>query len=224
MACEVQTGYSLYECKQEVEDPFSAKAIIEAKSPPSHDLADFELKKHTYSHDLESLWWLILWIITSLIGYPESYSDAYVYFGKNDKMKRMHLLTHGGLPVLEPRVEGFRWPLNKVRAVLIRGYRGRVPWADIEKLYTYKGVSVVFLDFFAKIKECPGDWESVELRDPRGRSLHAIADAADSAPGTGTTQPNSKKRKDRTRDDNSEQGAGARADGPGPSKKTRNSS
>lgn len=228
MACEIQSALSLFEPSQKPADPFN-----DCNAPSDDTDAGYlhVVQKHTYSHDLESLWWLILWIITSLIAHRESYANAYVYFRQNDVMRRTWLLKNGGLPVLDPRVAEFRTPLNNVRSVLWAGYQARDPRTDIETLATYKGVTRTFVRFFAEMNKSRDKWGSVTLREPASQSVQSAAYAAGVPQGSAATvQSDSRKRKEREEDGKGEVGVGRATrpptvkapEAPGPEKRTRN--
>ncbi|KAJ3521921.1 hypothetical protein NMY22_g12106 [Coprinellus aureogranulatus] len=201
MACEIQSSRVMYRAPVLPRGDLSLKEYysrIRARSPVPTKVA-----KHTYAHDSESLWWLILYIVTLHIGHEESYCNAYKYFHEHDvytsrssmSSEREDLLERGGLPIFHPDLTLICAALEEVCDIIRYGYNQRHPGKQIQDLTTYADTCSVFPAFFEIINKERAIWGPVKLY-PIGHIAPA-QQAAESAvtPPPETTQSGSKKRK-----------------------------
>lgn len=230
MAWEIHSSTSLFD-----DEPIPDNASRRRQPPTSVDTNHVDLKvtKHTCAHDLESLWWLVLFIVTNFIAHQESYAHAWAYFEGNDFAARLWLLSGGGLPVLHPDLSDFVRPLKDVRNILRSGYRKINPAVEPLNLRGFAGACATYLDFFRHIKKSEASWQPIPLlhSSTESKAVETPA-AANVAQASNAANTNMKKRKRRTKLDTREPprrssrlaakaDAKSQVDEPGPSKKAR---
>ncbi|KAJ3516638.1 hypothetical protein NMY22_g14153 [Coprinellus aureogranulatus] len=248
MAVEIQSSESFYETKDDRKNDKDRNMKVPAGFLKPQQHQPLQVKKHTYTHDIESLWWLVVWILTNHVGHEASYRAAYRYFQQNDVAKRRVLLKNGdvkaGLPILHRDLSAFCEPLVGVATVLVDDYKHRNPSTDLENLDMYMDACSVFAHFFGAVnrQEHRAVWETMKLypifTPPEPAPVQAVVEPA---PSSLATQSTSKKRKAeqvqdigpaevvpqsqslrRSTRNKSTTKASAKVDKPGPSKKQRN--
>lgn len=234
MAWEIQSALSLFDDEPRSDNLSRRRKSMEGGGDNRQLAVDLNgVKTHTYAHDLESLWWLIIWIACCLIGHHESYSHASVLFIGSNNGPRLRILSGGGLPVLHPDLEGFVRPLKDVRNILMAGYRKRNPAAKPEVLKNFSGACSTYLDFFDTIRKSQATWGFIPLNPaPNGNEVVDTLGAANATQVSGATQSHSKKRKVVAKPSAKETSrgstqlaatipSGSKPDEPGPSKRAR---
>ncbi|KAJ3536833.1 hypothetical protein NMY22_g5861 [Coprinellus aureogranulatus] len=153
MACELLTSESLYSSRNQKRDR-DRRGIAGYPKRRPHLSAVVEM--HTYAHDTESLWWIILWILTNHVRHEDSYRAASCYFQQSDVDRRRRLFQYTGgiaLPILHPDLRDFLWLLEGVANVLLGGYEDRHPKTEINELYAYISSCAIFCCFFEDANE-----------------------------------------------------------------------
>jgi hypothetical protein len=192
MAWELQTSHTLYigECWQGGTERRTFQELLRVASQKNDRAAtpiSTGVKKHTYAHDFESLFWLLLWILTNHTGHHESYYAARAYFQENTPTARRCLLDLGGLPIRHPQLSEVVGVLDDVREALVLGYRARHPETDIEKLGTYETVYDAHAYFFSAVNKegIRPMWAHLKLYPAYNETAWAVESAADVAQQSG---------------------------------------
>lgn len=124
---------------------------------------------HTYQHDMESLWWLALWISMCMVGHAaSSIAAGHVFRDIGAPMqKRSNIFLHhfefvelirNCIIELYPIGNA----LGDMRILLVHHYQTREPSA-IDKDVSYGKVLAGFVDFFRKIKQTEAVWGPVKI-------------------------------------------------------------
>ncbi|KAF6758604.1 hypothetical protein DFP72DRAFT_887661 [Ephemerocybe angulata] len=124
---------------------------------------------HTFFHDIESLYWLILWIITSRVGCDASEAAAQIVFTSRPTPARYNVLR-GGIPAsvasrLHDSVKPIASALEKLQFRLFQDYFRNTPDMRLDPL-NYSPICAVPLIFFHTIKAFRESWASLHLQRP----------------------------------------------------------
>jgi hypothetical protein len=132
---------------------------------------------HTYQHDLESLFWLILWIVLARVGHQQSIDAAFAIFqeGHSTQFARGRTLKDGFTPALQDSfhvdTHKIRDELGAIRRQLYRAYKMRSP-QDMQDIASYSLVCGQYLEFFRRINEPLNReaWSGLAIVPPANRS------------------------------------------------------
>ncbi|KAF5334124.1 hypothetical protein D9611_014900 [Ephemerocybe angulata] len=124
---------------------------------------------HTFFHDIESLYWLILWIITSRVGCDASEAAAQIVFTSRLIPARYNVLR-GGIPAsvtsrLHDSVKPIASALETLQFRLFQDYFRNTPDMRMDSI-NYAPICAVPLIFFHNIKAFRESWASLCLRRP----------------------------------------------------------
>ncbi|KAF6758220.1 hypothetical protein DFP72DRAFT_188949 [Ephemerocybe angulata] len=124
---------------------------------------------HTFFHDIESLYWLILWIITSRVGCDASEAAAQIVFTSTPTPARYNVLR-GGIPAsvtsrLHDSVKPIASALEELQFRLFQDYFRNTPDMRMDSI-NYAPICAVPLIFFHTIKAFRESWASLCLRRP----------------------------------------------------------
>lgn len=174
MAYEIQASESLYEPPLRTGDRGAFKA--RQKRPGTAHQGVVGVRQHTYQHDLESLWWLLLWIILTRIGYQKSRDAALNIFQetRTPTAERRIVITKGFTPSLfdcfHPDTNVLREEMVDLRESIYSYYKLRGP--DIlEDIATYSALCSEYISFFDVINEPlkRSQWAGFPINPPSGR-------------------------------------------------------
>lgn len=150
-------------------------------------------KVHTYQHDIESLWWLTLWIVMCNVGHDPSAQKAEPVFRKRVAMTsaRERVFLEVGrftalIGTLRPELRTFGPILNFIRLLLLTCYTNRKP-QNIGVENTYAQVMACHLQFFEHLEKSRDHWGAVDIspKSPRP-SAAVVATTAASFSASGT--------------------------------------
>ncbi|TEB35798.1 hypothetical protein FA13DRAFT_1811462 [Coprinellus micaceus] len=151
MAYEIQTHAPLYDPQE-----FEAESLGYLTRLQTGTCEPVQM--HTYQHDLESLFWLILWIVLARIGHQQSIDAAFAIFqeGHSTQFARGRTLKDGFTPALQDSfhvdTHKIRDELGAIRRQLYRAYKMRSP-QDMQDIASYSLVCGQYLEFFRRINE-----------------------------------------------------------------------
>ncbi|KAG2018753.1 other/FunK1 protein kinase [Coprinopsis cinerea AmutBmut pab1-1] len=144
----------------------------ETKATENNELMPIDTPvTHNYEHDLESIWWLVLWLITMRVDHEPSYTAADdIFTGTVPPSAERITAFIGGLPrelkeSLHPDLQSLFHPLESFRQRLVAGYEDRHP----DNLYHpqhYSPECAAFAAFWKEIKRGGDQWRKVELKSP----------------------------------------------------------
>ena len=205
MAYEIQTQAPLYDRHGSGSDSEWLSDDAEA----DRDLLAVQM--HTYQHDLESLFWLLLWIVLTRLGHQESIDSALNIFQETqDAVARGRTLMDGFAPDLQdsfhPDTHKIRDGLGAIRRQLYRAYKKRSP-QKMQDIASYSRVCGQYINFFSGLNKSMNwaDWAGLAIVPPANRPrakeenfLEFMVDADSDSRGThprSIAQSESRKRK-----------------------------
>ncbi|EAU89819.2 other/FunK1 protein kinase [Coprinopsis cinerea okayama7 len=127
-----------------------------------------------YQHDLESLWWIVLWIVTMRVrqNLPRRFGEAMFLSeaGMRNGLARTTLFSECiadddmFLESLPPSLESLAVPLENLRYDLYAAYTSRNQEDRINDIGTYSYImGRAFTLFFDDVGNSRSEWESVDL-------------------------------------------------------------
>ncbi|KAF5324780.1 hypothetical protein D9611_004064 [Ephemerocybe angulata] len=124
---------------------------------------------HSFFHDIESLCWLILWIITSRVGCDASRVAAQMVFTSTPTVERYKVLRHGIPESVGSTLHGSAKPiasaLEKLQFRLFHDYSRNTPDMRLDPK-SYAPICPIPLMFFDTINAFRASWASVCLQRP----------------------------------------------------------
>ncbi|KAG2018747.1 other/FunK1 protein kinase [Coprinopsis cinerea AmutBmut pab1-1] len=126
---------------------------------------------HNYQHDLESLWWMVLWLVTMRTNYQKSFDAVRpIFSGSNPASEeRKDCFTQGIAKEISdkfhPSTENFVSSLETLRRVLLNGYKSRHP-EDLCNPEQYSDVCSWFPFFFGEMEKDRDVWGPLPLSNP----------------------------------------------------------
>jgi len=198
---------------------FMAIEILElrylAVAPDSSDSESFEKQTvetertpqvvHNFQHDLESVWWILLWTITCRIAHPPSQAYAKTIF---DNSMRSSLQRYDALAepltrtlrtVLKESLSEFSVYMESMRKYLLKQYRRRYGIEKLNNPRSYTRIHHLFRGFFMLLEEEKDlHWHSdepllgsVELAEApaTGDDTTAVSGSDSAQPGEQPTRP-----------------------------------
>ncbi|KAF4623082.1 hypothetical protein D9613_001538 [Agrocybe pediades] len=161
---------------------------------------------HNFQHDLESLWWIILWTLTCRVKFDDSQGFGKRIFANSlfTTLQREQVFKEVGAnpwgPVLKPDVRALVVPFRKLQRGFVSCYKGlqlRDGSAMLKKP-SYVSIYHNFHLFFRSLPE--GIWRQVELINPthnrptgakRTLTDAGFADLGEQDEGSGSPTPES---------------------------------
>lgn len=177
MAYEIQASEMLWE-PPVPEDIFKYTGRREDKAASSPEIST--IGAHSYQHDLESLFWLLLWIVLTRTGHRPSIKASLDVFqdSRGPTTERRLLLTKGFSTTLvksfHPDTVDFMEELGRLRLFLYWQYRKREPERMLD-VSTYSCVCAGYIRFFSFTDEpsVRTRWAGLPLVDPSDRHQEA---------------------------------------------------
>ncbi|PPQ83635.1 hypothetical protein CVT24_005369 [Panaeolus cyanescens] len=133
-------------------------------------------------HDLESVWWVLLYIVTSCVYHPPSLTYAAKYFGYNETANRHHLIVSGN-PVLfstfMPELGAFAMRLPEVASTMYDLYTQRNGDQNAQKPDAYAGIHIHFYNTLATLPP-QRPWRYIKVGVPVQQPSQPAPQAVDS--------------------------------------------
>ncbi|EAU81605.2 other/FunK1 protein kinase [Coprinopsis cinerea okayama7 len=169
MAHELLASAVLYEPKTTRPTKYFAPGEILPEREPKQGLKRAVM--HNLQHDLESIWWMALWLSTMRTDLQDAYYAAKPIFQGSITLstERYNCFTLGFgdefQAKMDPSLQNIITELDELRDLLLSEYRGRHP-DDACDLRKYSDACAGFLNFFAFINPSVGTWGPLALKDP----------------------------------------------------------
>lgn len=145
---------------------------------------------HNYQHDLESIWWILLWIVTSRIGHPDSDNMVAKYLNHDvrDFANRILLFSFGLTTIADSLHKDIAnaflpWGLETLRDSLYRAYLMRTVLGRLEVPESYSAIQVRFSQVLRAIRDAPGPWRGIPLRKDYTAMNERLVTLQDQIPG-----------------------------------------
>ncbi|KAF6758221.1 hypothetical protein DFP72DRAFT_1005947 [Ephemerocybe angulata] len=172
MAYEIQSSDLI--CPLDHRKLEKPRSVVWGPPPPDRESAaseiSFKTVVHTVLHDIESLWWLILWIITSRVSCEASKIAMKAIFRVTNapSAARTNLLK-GFMPNwvqksgLHDRVKRIGFELDEFREHLYANYFQNTPKMRLDRS-NYADICAIPLIFFQNIETSREAWDSLPLQ------------------------------------------------------------
>ncbi|KAF5316801.1 hypothetical protein D9619_006198 [Psilocybe cf. subviscida] len=137
------------------------------KAPQSGQTVD-----HNFQHDLESVWWILLWIITCRVHYELS-AKAVSRFFRHDindfdgRSRAFEKAMHAVKRVLHSDLKGIGSLVECLRAEMHRDYIVRAIVGHLELPESYSNIHALFSTEFREIQAKQGPWKNMKLEHKR---------------------------------------------------------
>lgn len=171
MAHEILAGTTLFEQQLEQFDQVDVTPLV-------------PVMVHTYQHDVESLWWLQLWIIMCKVDHAPSAIAAEPVFREHGAptTERLNAFqSAGAFDVLrnsiKPELASVATALGNLRIMLLRFYRTR-PFSDIGKDSAYGMILSGHHRLFKTIEGKRGVWGPVKIASADEESRSKVVGGA----------------------------------------------
>ena len=169
MAFEIQSIITLYQ-------PYvSDSEVLDDSDDPDPAEGNAIARMHTYQHDLESLFWLLLWIVLTKLGHQPSIDAAHTIFGEADDIyDRFNTLKDGFSTAFRdsfyPDTNTIRAGLSIIRRRLYGSYAKRSP-DQLQNIGSYSSPCAQYIEVFKKINDPlkREHWAGLALEPPSNR-------------------------------------------------------
>lgn len=124
---------------------------------------------HNFQHDLESIWWLVLWFITSRVAgeAAQLYGQKIFHNSIIPSPKRLAAFTteiDGDLKqCLGKLADHFAEPMENIRNAMVLSYVQRVRDSKLRDISSFAPISNGFRTFFKHITESKDKWSATPL-------------------------------------------------------------
>ncbi|EAU81592.2 other/FunK1 protein kinase [Coprinopsis cinerea okayama7 len=209
MAYELQKGLSLYSPASSGEPP-----PIGTRSPSGS--REYPVI-HNYQHDVESLWWMALWLVMMRTDHQDSYYIGLrIFQGSLTPSPEREMYVLKGLPEglrqqLHPSARCLFDLLQEWLTLMFLAYQRRSP-AQLSDPESYAYGCATPIQLFAHLKEHIPALATIELKDPSWMEGTDIPDAEASKPRRVQPPRRSTRLADKSRS-GSQSGAGSRSAG-----------
>lgn len=127
--------------------------------------------RYNFQHDLEAIWWVVVYFITACVPYRRSRDYAKTMFSKSFTVRpRRFTCFHYPFPAgvgnhLQPIVaEAFNMPMERLRIYMFEQYIAREVFGQIDVHESYSMIHNDFATIFAKLLENEDDgWKQIPL-------------------------------------------------------------
>lgn len=126
---------------------------------------------HNFQHDLESVWWIVLWTCTLRVNYEPSRTWARTIFRNSNKLCRERELCFTS-PIrgtlrkkLQANLKVFAAPLDKIRNHLKTTYQTRERKNQLEVPGSYARIHRLFVKFFSTFQNKDQAWRNVRFSE-----------------------------------------------------------
>jgi hypothetical protein len=144
--------------------------------PPNADTSKIPPRgavvNHNFQHDLESIWWILLWFITMNVKWAESFDWAYKIFEHDiEKYESRFILFNNQLdgkkpisPWLRPELlPAFPELLETLRSSIFLDYVQRELFGQLELPESYSQIHGEFSESFRKLAQMGGSWRDLQI-------------------------------------------------------------
>jgi hypothetical protein len=148
---------------------------------------------YNFQHDLESIWWILMWTLTARVPHNPSRDFASKIFQNRISLTRERAdcitedITERLSACLEKSLLRFVRPLERLRLAMRREYVIRAKKNELFVRGSYSNIHAIFVSFFRGFDLANSNWRAMRLgtNEPQPR---ALAPRTSSQPG-GTLQP-----------------------------------
>ncbi|KAF8191342.1 other/FunK1 protein kinase [Pholiota molesta] len=178
----LSTLYVIEQDEAEVEaHPFTVDQVLEMEASLTlveHDpettvtqSAPEQVIIYNFQHDLESVWWILLWTLTSRVPYEPSTDFAKKVFQNRTTMWMerknciMYDISRPLIACLEPSLRPFAAPLENARNTMFKYYVVRAKEKKLFDLEWYRKIHQYFAIFFRAVNKGsgPSNWRAMRL-------------------------------------------------------------
>lgn len=127
-----------------------------------------DVVNHNFQHDLESVWWILLWVVTSRVSCDKSANEAARYFKHdvNDFASRRDLFRTAMFDTrrsLDAKLMDFGTLVENLRRELLRHYITRCIFGHLEVPESYSSIHATFATKLREIQAKQGAWRNMKL-------------------------------------------------------------
>jgi hypothetical protein len=125
---------------------------------------------YNFQHDLESVWWILMWTLTARVLHQPSTDFAKTIFKNQTSLWHerevciVGELTGRLSACLEKSLHSFIAPLEGARMILLIEYAARAQDGKLFDLGSYRTIHILFVSFFQVVQSAePSDWRDMRL-------------------------------------------------------------
>ncbi|KAF5321926.1 hypothetical protein D9619_000254 [Psilocybe cf. subviscida] len=144
--------------------------------PPDADTSKVPARgavvNHNFQHDLESIWWILLWFITMNVKWDESSDWAYKFFDHDiEKYESRFILFNNQLDGKKPispwlrseLLPAFPELLETLRSSMFLDYIQRELFGQLELPESYSQIQAEFSETFRMLAQMDGSWRDLQI-------------------------------------------------------------
>lgn len=169
--------------------------VLPPDANPSKILPRGSIVNHNFQHDLESIWWILLWFITMNVNWATSFDWGHKIFVHDIEQFEPRFVLFmdpldGKAPTLSDSLKQellptFSQMLESLRSRMVIEYIQREIFGHLEVPESYSQIHGKFSQTFRRLAQMDGDWRGVQIKcgvNPRVMDLPLVAEKAEQKP------------------------------------------
>lgn len=130
-----------------------------------------DIVRYNFQHDLEAVWWIVVYFITACVPYRQSRNRAKLMFTKSLTLRRLRsdcfqhsFPTQVGIHLHPDIAEAFKMPMEKLRSYLIEQYIARQVFGQFDVHESYSMIHNDFATIFRELLENEEEnWKQIPI-------------------------------------------------------------